>query len=72
MIYKVTYQESKKEVPRREATHALYIDAESPIQVRELITAHTPYNIEYIQELDEAHLAYEQKNPDFELTEFDA
>ncbi|HRG31559.1 MAG TPA: RNA polymerase epsilon subunit, partial [Trichococcus flocculiformis] len=30
----------------------------------------TPYNIEFIQPLEGNHLEYEQKNPDFKITEF--
>ncbi|MCI7240431.1 DNA-directed RNA polymerase subunit epsilon [Aerococcus suis] len=70
MIYKVTYQESKTEVPHREATHALYIEADSVVAVREMIAQNTPYNVEYIQPLEGAHLEYEKKSEDFHLTEF--
>lgn len=70
VIYKVLYQETKQDNPRREYTHSLYIDAESSINVREAVEKNTNYDIELIQELDEAHLEYEQKSPNFKLTEF--
>lgn len=70
MIFKVTYQETKNEAPRREATKALYIDAQSAVIARKQIEENTNYNIEFIQELSQKHLAYEQQNPNFKLTEF--
>ncbi|AUI71001.1 DNA-directed RNA polymerase subunit epsilon [Companilactobacillus alimentarius] len=70
MIYKVLYQTSELDNPRREFTHSLYMDAESSIAVREAVEKNTDYNIEFIQELDEKHLEYEKKNPEFKLTEF--
>lgn len=70
MIFKITYQPTKTEAPRRENTHSLYLEAENKVQARSLVEKNTPYNIEFIQELDEKHLAYEQQNPDFKLTEF--
>lgn len=70
MIFKVTYQETKTQAPRRENTRTLYMEATSRIQARELIEQHTDYNIEFIQELEGKHLAYEQQNAAFTLTEF--
>ncbi|MDK8841763.1 RNA polymerase epsilon subunit, partial [Aerococcus urinae] len=49
----------------------LYIESDSIIDVRQQLRENTPYLVEHIQALDEAHLAYEQKSPDFHLTEFD-
>ncbi|AMB99771.1 hypothetical protein AWM75_07250 [Aerococcus urinaehominis] len=71
MIFKVTYQESKVEVPRREATQTLYMEAESEREVRQAIEQNTPYNVEYIQILEGDHLAYEQSREYYQLTEFD-
>ncbi|EFR31501.1 hypothetical protein HMPREF9257_0366 [Eremococcus coleocola ACS-139-V-Col8] len=34
MIYKVNYQENKIEVPRRENTKALYVEADSIVEAR--------------------------------------
>lgn len=71
MIFKVNYQESKTDAPLRENTKSLYIEAESISDVRSKLTKNTPYNIEFIQELSEAHLEYEQEtNPDFKVLEF--
>ena len=47
MIYKVFYQETKDRNPRRETTHALYLDIDAPneregrIQARQLVEANT-------------------------------
>lgn len=71
MIFKVMYQESKDQVPQRERTNSLYIEAKDKVDAIERITKETPYNIEFVQELNEAHLAYEKEtNPDFKLVEF--
>ncbi len=70
LIYKVLYQTSELDNPRREFTHSLYMDAASSIEVRQAVENNTNYEIEFIQELDEKHLEYEQKNPEFKLTEF--
>ena len=65
MIFKVTYQPNTQQVPTRENTQTLYVEA------RELIAKYTPYNVEFVQELSPAHLAYEQEsNPDFEVSVF--
>ncbi|WP_057880109.1 DNA-directed RNA polymerase subunit epsilon [Companilactobacillus kimchiensis] len=69
MIYKVLYQTSELDNPRREFTHSLYMDAASSIEVRQAVEQKTNYEIEFIQELDEKHLEYEKKNPEFKLTE---
>ena len=68
MIFKITYQPSKNEAPRRENTLSLYLEAQDKVEARRLVDEHTEYNVEFIKELDEKHLAYEQKNPDFEIT----
>ncbi|RLK63991.1 DUF1447 family protein [Atopobacter sp. AH10] len=70
MIYKVLYQTTTTQVPQRETTESLYIEANSVREVRELLDQHTSYLVEYIQELDEKHLAYEKNQPGFALTEF--
>jgi len=69
LIYKVLYQTSELDNPRREFTHSLYMDAASSIEVRQAVEQKTNYEIEFIQELDEKHLEYEKKNPEFKLTE---
>ena len=70
MIYKVYYQETKIRNPKREDTKSLYMEADSDVIVRQLVEENTPSNIEYVQSLDEKHLAYEQEHADFTLTEF--
>lgn len=66
MIFKVLYQETEEEVPTRERTKTLYIEADSVREVRKKL-ADRDYSIEYIQELDEAHLNYEKQSESFEL-----
>ncbi|WP_164669171.1 DNA-dependent RNA polymerase subunit epsilon [Virgibacillus doumboii] len=66
MIFKVFYQESPDEVPVRERTNSLYIEAESEKEVRNKLYDRN-YNIEYIQVLDEAHLNYEKQTDKFKL-----
>lgn len=68
MIFKVIYQETKNEVPVRENSKSIYIEANSVVEVRKKLS-HLPYNIEFIQELSDAHLEYEKQNPNFKVTE---
>ena len=76
MIYKVFYQETKDRSPRREKTHALYLEVEAAdeleghIKARKLVEEKTPYNIEFIELLSDKHLEYEKESGTFELTEF--
>lgn len=66
MIYKVYYQVNVLEVPVRENTKSMFIEANSEREVRQLLKDRD-YNIEYVQLLDEQHLEYEQASPHFEL-----
>ena len=52
MIYKVYYQETKSET-QKETQKSLYMEADSDVIVRQLVEENTPYNIEYVQLLDE-------------------
>lgn len=70
MIFKITYQPTKTEAPRRENTRSLYVEADNKVEARRLVDENTAYNVEFIQPLDDKHLAYERKNPDFEITVF--
>lgn len=70
MIFKVYYQPSKKVNPRRENTEVLYLDTDSEVNARLLVESNTKYNVEFIEGLDEATLAYEKESPNFKLTEF--
>lgn len=71
MIYKVLYQEDNHEVPNRETTKTLYVEADSKVALREILESRTPYMIEHIEELSPAHEAYERKQAYFTITEFD-
>lgn len=66
MIFKVLYQESIHETPVREHTKSLYLKAESIRDVRNKLADHN-YNIEFIQQLDGAHLEYEKRSDNFVL-----
>ncbi len=70
MIFKVLYQETPREIPVRERTKSLYLEAESVREVRKKLSDRN-INIEYIQQLDEAHLEYEQQSEDFQLENVD-
>lgn len=66
MIFKVLYQKNLSVVPTRESTETLYVDADSELEIRHKL-ADKKLNIELIQALTEAHLAYEQKSDSFEV-----
>ncbi|WAA13234.1 DNA-dependent RNA polymerase subunit epsilon [Fervidibacillus halotolerans] len=68
MIFKVFVQQSKDEIPLRERTKALFIEAESERDIRKKLK-NTPYLIEYIQPLTDAHLEYEKQDENFEIME---
>lgn len=64
MIFKVLYQDLPNEAPVRERTQCLYIEAASERDVRLKLKDHH-INIELIQSLNEAHLAYEKQSERF-------
>lgn len=66
MIYKVYYQENAQEVPVRENTKSLYLEAASEREVRNYLKDRN-YNIEYIQLLEGNYLEYEKNSPNFHL-----
>ena len=66
MIYKVYYQEDAHEVPVRENTKSLYLEATNERDVRNKLKDRN-YNIEFIQLLEGNYLAYEQESPNFKL-----
>ena len=66
MIYKVYYQESMTEIPVRENTKSLYIEASSEREVRNKLKNRN-YNIELVQLLEGNYLQYEQASPNFVL-----
>ncbi|MFC7685574.1 DNA-dependent RNA polymerase subunit epsilon [Ureibacillus sp. GCM10028918] len=66
MIYKVYYQDNAQEVPVRENTKSLYLEAASEREVRSYLKDRN-YNIEYIQLLEGNYLEYEKNSPNFQL-----
>lgn len=70
MLFKVTYQPNQFDVPTRENTHSLFMEAENEVEARKILQKHTPYNIEFIQQIEGKHLEYEKNNPDFQIMEF--
>ncbi|MFD1849200.1 DNA-dependent RNA polymerase subunit epsilon [Oceanobacillus bengalensis] len=66
MIFKVLYQELSGEIPVRERTKSMYIEADSVREVRDIL-ADRKVNIELIQQLDEKHLEYEKQSEDFKV-----
>lgn len=66
MIYKVLYQENMLEVPVRENTKSLYIEASSEREVRYALKDRN-YNIEFVQLLEGNHLSYEQASANYKV-----
>ncbi|WP_106497769.1 DNA-dependent RNA polymerase subunit epsilon [Lentibacillus sp. Marseille-P4043] len=66
MIFKVLYQENPSEIPVRERTKSLYIEAETEREVRDKLIDRK-LNIEFIQALDDAHLEYEKQSDLFKV-----
>jgi len=68
MIFKVYFQEVANEVPVREHTQTVYVEAESERDTR-LKLKDRNINIEYIQKVQGAYLEYEQQNEDYKVLE---
>ncbi|ARF18325.1 DUF1447 domain-containing protein [Sporosarcina sp. P3] len=66
MIYKVYYHLNVHEVPVRENTLSLYVEAETEKEVRDQLKDRD-LMIEYVQKLEGEHLTYEQASPDFHV-----
>ncbi|WKB34959.1 DNA-directed RNA polymerase subunit epsilon [Terrilactibacillus sp. S3-3] len=66
MVFKVLYQETRTEIPIRENTKTLYLEAESERDVRKKL-ADKPYNVEFIQPIEGKFLEYEEASPQFKL-----
>lgn len=66
MIYKVLYQDSIRQVPVREHTHSMFVEAESEREVRKKL-ADRGYNIEFIQPVDGKFLEYEQQSQEYNV-----
>ncbi|WP_442599330.1 DNA-dependent RNA polymerase subunit epsilon [Neobacillus sp. D3-1R] len=70
MIFKVYYQKSITEVPVRENTKTMYVEANYEREVRTKL-ADRGFNIEYVQPVVDAFLDYEKQNEDFKVLEID-
>ncbi|HYK74095.1 MAG TPA: DNA-directed RNA polymerase subunit epsilon [Pseudoneobacillus sp.] len=70
MIFKVYYQESITEVPVREKTQTIYVEANYEREVRTKL-ANRGYNIEYVEAVKDAYLDYEKENEDFKVLEIE-
>lgn len=66
MIYKVFYQEKAEQVPVRENTKTLYVEADSEREVRKKL-ADRKIMIEFIRSVDGEYLTYEQQSPNFKV-----
>lgn len=66
MIFKVYFQESRFEVPVREHTKTIYVEAESEREVRKKLTDRN-YNIEFVQKVTGPYLEYEQQSENYKL-----
>jgi DNA-dependent RNA polymerase auxiliary subunit epsilon len=71
MIYKVYYQENRFEVPVRENTKSLYVEASTEREVRHHLKDRN-YNVELVQLLEGQHLEYEQASQDYHVETLDA
>jgi DNA-dependent RNA polymerase auxiliary subunit epsilon len=70
MIFKVYYQEEITEVPVRENTQTLYVEANSERDVRKKLSDR-PFNIERIQAVEGQYLEYERQKEYFEVLEIE-
>jgi DNA-dependent RNA polymerase auxiliary subunit epsilon len=68
MIFKVYFQESKLQVPVREKTKTVFVEAETEKDVRNKL-ADRNYNIEFVTAVTGNFLEYEQSNEDFKVLE---
>ncbi|MFZ3588120.1 DNA-dependent RNA polymerase subunit epsilon [Bacillus sp. DJP31] len=66
MIFKVYFQEGTFEVPVRERTKAIYLEAETEREVRRRL-ADRNYNIELVQKVTGAYLDYEKQSENYVL-----
>ncbi|RXI98171.1 DUF1447 family protein [Anaerobacillus alkaliphilus] len=66
MIYKVLFQERVTEVPVREKTKSIYVEASSEMEVRKKLASRA-YNIEFVQPVENEFLEYEKQNENFKV-----
>ena len=65
-VFKVFYLENSKEIPVRENTQVLYVEADGVPAVRKYLDDRN-YNVELVQELSEAYLEFEKQSEDFKV-----
>jgi DNA-dependent RNA polymerase auxiliary subunit epsilon len=68
MIFKVYFQDKITEVPVRERTNTLYIEASTEGEVRSKLKDR-PYNIEFVSPIDGAFLEYEKQSENYKVLE---
>lgn len=68
MIFKVYFQDPGNEVPVRERTKTIFIEADAERYVREKLKDRN-INIEFVQRVQGAHLEYEKLNEDYKVLE---
>jgi DNA-dependent RNA polymerase auxiliary subunit epsilon len=68
MMYKVYYQESKYEVPVREKTQTIFLEANSEREARKILKDRQ-INIEFVQLVKGPYLDYEKQQEYFKITE---
>lgn len=68
MIFKIYYQDDANEVPVRENTSTMYVEAESQVEVRKKLMERK-INIEYIQKVEGPYLEYEKLDEDYKVLE---
>lgn len=68
MIFKVYFQQTITEVPVREKTKTVYVEANYEREVR-IKLADRGYNIERVEPVTGAYLDYEKQNEDFKVLE---
>ena len=65
-VFKVFYQKNSKEIPVRENTQVLFVEADGVPEVRKYLDDRN-YNIELVQELSDAYLEFEKQAEDFKV-----
>jgi DNA-dependent RNA polymerase auxiliary subunit epsilon len=68
MIFKVYFQDKISQVPVRERTNTLYIEASTEGEVRSKLKDR-PYNIEFVSPIDGAYLEYEKQSENYKVLE---
>ncbi|MDO4814110.1 MAG: RNA polymerase epsilon subunit [Gemella sp.] len=65
-VFKVFYQANNKEIPVRENTEVLYVEANNAPEVVKYAEDKN-FNVEFVQELSEQHLEFEKESANFKL-----